>query len=142
MNRKILLGAVVLLIVVVTCALIYVQLNTKADQLSASDLEGKKFQMVSINDVAVPTDARYTLEFEDGAMRAKICNTMFGNFTLQDNILKGNMASTLMACVSPDGIMEVESEFGSLVGSGATVSVSGGSLTFSHGGKTAIFVRD
>lgn len=110
--------------------------------ISAADLSGKTFHMVSYNGTAIPEDAVYTVGFSDDAMQVQVCNSMSGPIVLQDSMLRGTLVSTLKACATPPGIMDVEAGMQSMFASGASVSLSGNNLTLSGAGAIAIFIQD
>jgi len=110
--------------------------------ISADDLSGKKFRMVSYNGTAVPEDAVYTVGFSDDAVQVQVCNSMGGSANLEEGILRGTLASTLKFCTGPAGIMDIEAGMQSMLSSGASVSLSGENLTLSGAGSIAIFVQE
>ena len=106
---------------------------------SASNLNGSIFRMTSYNGNAIPLDSRYILSFEEGALSAKFCNSMSGNFVLDGNLLKvSNLASTMMYCATPSNLMEIESAFVSMLNFGAIIYQSGNQIILSYSKGTVM----
>ncbi len=104
-----------------------------ATGLSAS-LDGKTFRLTSFNGAAVPagaaTDSKPSVAFNGNQINAKFCNGMGGTYALTNNVMKASMIGTMMYCTTPVGLMDYEQQFGSMLNTGATVSLSGNTLTF------------
>ena len=101
-------------------------------------LDGSTFRLVSYNGSALPSDSKYTISFDSKSlvMSAKFCNSMSGSFLLDRNFIKvNNLASTLMYCATPTNLMEIESSFASMLGTGATIYRNGNQLIISHATK-------
>ncbi len=116
--------------------------STGNNMIDSADLEGKKFRMISYNGGAVPEGTNYTLEFKNGSVSARICNSISGKFTLSGNTINGMLIMTEMFCTGPVGIMEIEEAFNSIWNAGAILSLSGDDLTLAGDGKTMIFTRN
>jgi uncharacterized lipoprotein YbaY len=108
--------------------------SSEGGSIAPTDLDAKTFRVVSIDGVDVPAGSNYTLEFREGSVYAKVCNSMFGGYSLNGGNIEGTLASTLMFCAEPVGIMDVEDAIKSLFNGGASASLSKGLLTLSGGG--------
>ena len=105
------------------------------------DLEGKTFRIVSFDGTEVPEGSQYTLEFREGTVYAKICNSMFGGFILENGKIEGTLASTLKFCTEPLGIMDAEDTVNNLFNVGASASFVDGTLTLSGDSGTVILTQ-
>ncbi len=103
-----------------------------------SDLDGKSFKITSFDGVDVPEGANYTMEFRDGGVYAKVCNSMFGGVSLMDGKISGILAATEMFCIGPEGIMDIEDAVKNIFDVGASVTLSGETLTLSGDSGTLI----
>jgi len=100
---------------------------------SLSDLNGSIFRLTSYNGNVIPSESRYILSFEEGSLSAKFCNNLSGNFVLDGSLIKAsNLNSTKMYCASPANLMEIETEFASILNSGSTLQQSGNTIILSH----------
>lgn len=107
--------------------------------ITTSSLEGSVYRLKSYNGVAVPQDSKYSLSFEKETLSAKFCNNMSGFFILDGGkITASNLASTKMFCTSPEGVMEMETKFGSIVNLGANIYQNGNDIVISS--KDAAFI--
>ncbi|MFA5052936.1 MAG: YbaY family lipoprotein [Parcubacteria group bacterium] len=109
--------------------------------LKTEDLEGKTFRIASYNGVATDLDYEYTVAFSENSINAHVCNAMFGGFALTNSTLRGMLASTLMYCIEPAEMMNIEDALKSLLTSGASASLSGDTLTLSGSGKTLVLTE-
>ncbi len=123
-----------------------IEMNASSTQGAAStpvatDLAGESYWLASYGGTAVPTGENYTLNFSSDGTRlvAKVCNTMTGSYTVASGTLTGRLASTQMFCVTPLDAMPIENSLGSLLAGGATVSLSGTTLTLSSATTTMVF---
>jgi uncharacterized lipoprotein YbaY/heat shock protein HslJ len=102
------------------------------------DLEGKRFRIVSLNGTKLYGNLAYLLDFSEGFVYSKICNSMFGGFTIANDIIKSQMVSTLKLCPEPSNMMEIEGAVSELFAKGAAISLSQGKMTLSGNGKTLV----
>ena len=108
---------------------------------TAASLNGLIFRMTTYNGTTLSQDIRYTMTFDNGKLSAKLCNSMSGNFVLDGSLLKvSNFLSTLMACTTPSNAMKIESDFVSMLNSGATIYnyKTGNSIILSHPNGTVM----
>lgn len=107
--------------------------------ITVASLEGSIYRLKSYNGTAVPSDAKYTLSFDDSSLSAKFCNSMSGLFVLDGGkITASNLVSTKMFCTTPTGIMDMETQFGSSLNFGANIYQSGNDIVISS--KNNVFV--
>jgi heat shock protein HslJ len=117
--------------------------NPPAGDLSAK-LNGNTYKLISMNGKVLPSTfmpvPTITFGPKFGDMTGKFCNGMGGTFTMKDFVIKAQLIGTQMACGTPMGIMEYESQFGAMLGMGAEVKLDGSTLIFSTtDGKEMIF---
>jgi heat shock protein HslJ len=103
------------------------------------DMEGSEWILSSINGQAPVQGTFITLQFKDGiAGGTSGCNSYGGQYSIEGNRLTiSEIASTLMACVEPEGVMEQEQAYlqalTELTGTpGAPVRISGDQLELSN----------
>jgi heat shock protein HslJ len=97
------------------------------------DLVGSAWEVIGYNNgkqavISVLTGTTLTIKFDkDGNVSGNAgCNTFSGAYTLTGNQIKiGPLASTLMACSDPAGIMDQESQFLTALQSAATYQIEG-----------------
>ncbi len=75
-------------------------------------------------------DSEISLDFEDGqASGSAGCNHYFGSYKVKANMLSfGVIASTEMACLEPEGLMEQETGYLKALGQVARFSIEGSNL--------------
>ncbi|OJX37899.1 MAG: hypothetical protein BGO78_07580 [Chloroflexi bacterium 44-23] len=101
-----------------------------------TDLSGTSWLVTGFNNgkgavTSTIIDSELTLAFnEKGAVSGNAgCNTFSGSYTLAGNkITFSNMASTLKACLEPEGLMEQETEFLTALSTVDTYRVEGSQL--------------
>lgn len=154
MNKKYILGGVVLL-VIIGFALYFSgdQDSSLNNDLPGVDvdgdpvvktlnLDGLNFKLAKYNGADIDSDQEYPLSFENKTISAKFCNGMGGEYVLEENKLTANLMGTLMYCETPTGVMEIEATFGRILGEGAVVILEGDNLTLSgSGGTELVFVK-
>ncbi len=107
--------------------------------ITLASLKGSIYRLKSYNGADVPSDAKYTLSFDDSSLSAKFCNSMSGLFVLDGGkITASNLVSTKMFCTTPLGIMDIETQFGSILNFGANIYQSGNDIVISS--KDNVFV--
>ena len=117
-----------------------------ATGLSAS-LDGKTFRLTSFNGKAVTAvtgdnGQNSTVAFKGNQINAKFCNGMGGTYALTNTVMKASMIGTMMYCTTPVGLMDYEQQFGAMLNTGATVSLSGNTLTFAGAdSKKMVFTK-
>jgi putative lipoprotein len=117
------------------------EVDSNEDEEMAGEVSvaNQSFILDSFNGTKITGTAKYTLSFTDKNISAKFCNTLGGSFTLSGNkIAAPQMISTLMACLTPDNLMTMESTFGKIMAEGATITQTGDTLSIGSG--TNVFV--
>jgi heat shock protein HslJ len=86
---------------------------TTSEISSVDKLDGTKWKLLYIRKSTPLPDRDITIEFEDGQVRGSSgCNTYFGSYKLKGTgISFSQLASTEMACMDPEGIMQQEQEY-------------------------------
>ncbi len=110
--------------------------NILAYHAQSQDLSGTSWQVISYNNgkqavVSVLNDTFVTLEFgADGALSGKGgCNTYSGTYKVTgDQIVVGPLISTKMACNSPAGVMDQETQYLSALQGAASYQIDGTGL--------------
>jgi len=100
------------------------------------DLAGTSWEAVNYNNgkqavIGVITDTTLTADFgKDGILSGKSgCNTYTGGYKTNGNqITIGPLASTMMACDQPTGVMEQEAQYLAALQSAATYQIEGNVL--------------
>jgi len=105
---------------------------------ASNPLAGTKWQMQDYADPAITTgmtsvgqDTIVTIEFgeDDKVSGSGGCNSYQGTYTVDgDSLTFGPLATTMMACSEPEGIMEVEAVVMGLLQSAAGYKIDGGQL--------------
>lgn len=114
--------------------------NTKSLENKNISLNGKTFNLVSVNDKKIENvDGRYFLSFEGDKIHGKFCNVLNGNYTLENNVLKSMMISTMMYCQTPEGLMDAESTLSKILAEGGKVLISGKTLSITHDNYKIVF---
>lgn len=116
--------------------------------LTKEFLMNQKFVLVQINgaDYTGSADQEMpapTLEFDnDFLVSGRFCNTFRGGGKLVDDVLKvETLASTRMLCADQT-LNQLETRFFQMLGSGATLSMSGDRLFFKQGDSVMVFKAD
>ena len=121
--------------------------NTLVTFVAASQsLEGTSWQVISYNNgrggvVSVIIGSEITADFSADEITGNAgCNGYFASYrTSGDTILVGPAGSTMMACDSPPGVMEQETEYLAALASAATFSIEGERLQMrTADGATAV----
>lgn len=98
------------------------------------------FKVVALNGKLAPGIGDYTVSFTGGKVQAKFCNGVSGNYTIKDFVVTAPfVASTLMYCEKPEGLMNIEQVFGKMLANGATYTITGDVLELRSGDDKMIF---
>lgn len=121
--------------------------TSAADELSnptepVSELDGMSFRFVSLDGEEIAGDGTYTMVFDGGAIGAKFCNNMGGQYSVEEGTITSLMTSTLMFCETPEGLMDAETAFGTLMSDGARYTLEGETLTLEGEEHVMIFTAD
>ena len=96
----------------------------------AIELDGTRWDVVELNGEPVTGDAQGTLDFADGmATGTAFCNGFGGAYELDGTELTfGELAQTLMACLEPEDVMELESAYMAALSSATAYRLDGDNL--------------
>jgi heat shock protein HslJ len=80
-------------------------------------LEGTEWKLLTYSGTQPIEASTITAIFEDGEVRGKSgCNSYFGSYQIKgDNISISQVGATLMACLDPEGIMDQEAAYLSML---------------------------
>ena len=98
--------------------------------IAADELGGSKWNLLHIRKSMPIPDRIITIEFEDGEVTGTSgCNTYFGKHMTKGNEISfGQLASTEMACLDPEGIMDQEQEYLTFLSEVVAFSIEGDRL--------------
>lgn len=111
---------------------------------SGGDLEGRDWALTQLGDDSTSGElvqgTVITATFEDGTVAGSSgCNNYFADYAVDgDAIEVGPAGSTLMFCESPEGTMDQEQTYLSLLQTADSFDVSGDTLTLSADGTTVL----
>lgn len=94
-------------------------------------LNGSTFRLVEFNGKEIDNTEKYLLSFSDNTLQAKFCNSMGGEYTLENQIIQGILTSTEMMCMEPEHLMGIEDTFIKIISSGAILEQNAHILTLS-----------
>ena len=111
-----------------------------------ADLLNRHFELVSVDGKAFTstTSRKPNLEFTEGfRISGGICNRFTGQAELTGNTITAkNMASTRMFCPD-DALNQLEQMFSAMLMHGASLDLTGTTLTLQQGGHTLVYtLRD
>ena len=111
---------------------------------SSADLLHHRYDLESVNGKTIQPmgdNAERTprIEFQEGnRVAGVICNFYNGPVTIEDGVMKGVLASTLMACIDPV-LAEAENAFMQAVSEGAKLNLNKDKLIMTQGNNMLIF---
>ncbi len=109
--------------------------------ISKYALDGKSFRLAQFDNSVVPADETYIVSFDNGTLRAKICNTISGSYTETTGTLTARLTKTNMGCSSPADINAAEQIFGNVFTQVVAYTLSSGTLSLSGDGHSIILVQ-
>lgn len=121
-KNKLLLSMILIALLAASCAAL--------NPAGANELDGTQWELLYIRK-SIPLDgSTITIEFENGEVHGRSgCNSYFGEYTVKGNeITYGMLASTEMACMDPEGIMQQEQEYLAFLSEVVTWSIEGEQL--------------
>ena len=120
--QKILVWGIFLGMIATSCA----ALNPAGE----NKLNGTEWQLIYIRKSAPIAGRAITISFENGQVHGSSgCNSYFGEYKINGNEISfGPLASTEMACMDPEGIMNQEQEYLTFLSEVVTFSVEGDQL--------------
>lgn len=92
-------------------AMVLIQTSCTSNEIALSDpLDGTSWNLFAYRKSRPIPGTKITAEFENGQVHGSAgCNTFSGEYTISGGMINfENVASTLMACLDPEGIMEQE----------------------------------
>lgn len=103
--QKILVWGILLGIIAASCAVL--------NPAGTNELDDTNWQLLYIRKSAPIAGRPITIAFKDGQVNGSSgCNSYFGEYTVNGNEISfGPLASTEMACMDPEGIMQQEQEY-------------------------------
>jgi len=146
MNKKLIFWVIVVGFCVVIAGVAFYmtlmrQMTPVDTGITADDLNGKTFRIASLDGIEIPAEQEYLIEFVDGSISAKICNSLSGGFNVTDNIITAYLAQTLMFCEEPAGMMDIEFAVSTFFQEGATIDLSNGTLTLSKDDRDLVLTE-
>ena len=93
-------------------------------------LDGTRWNVVELDGEPVQTPAEGTLDFADGRVTGKaFCNGFGGSYELDGTALTfGELVQTLMACLEPEGVMDLETAYMAALNSARSYRIDAGRL--------------
>jgi heat shock protein HslJ len=112
---------------------------------AAASLDDTRWVLRSLNGGSPLAGTEVTVAFEDGEVSGSAgCNSYFGSYRVEgeDKLTLTDLANTEMACFEPQGIMEQEVEYLSVLRAATGFRLSDGELQlFSAGGGLLVFMQ-
>ncbi len=104
-------------------------------------LSGSTFKAISFNKTPIISTPYPTLSFNtDGTLSARFCNSIGGEYTDTYGILTApHLIQTLMYCIQPDNLMDMETSFVTLLQNGASYERNGNILTIQKNNIELVF---
>ncbi len=117
-------------------------------QAQSQDLAGTSWEVVNFYNgnqaiVGVITDTNLTAEFgKDGALSGNGgCNNFSGSYTVDGQKIKiGPLASTMMACSDPEGVMDQEAQYLAALQMAETYQLEGQVLELRRSDQTLVAI--
>ena len=108
----------------------------------AIELDGTRWDVVELGGEPVTGDAQGTLDFSGGQVSGVgFCNGFGGVYELDGTELTfGELAQTLMACLEPEGVMELESAYMAALNSATAYRLDGDNLVLTDAEGTDLVV--
>ena len=107
-------------------------------------LEDHLWLLVSMAGQAVIPGSQITADFNNGQVAGiSGCNNYTAPYEMNDaNLTIGEAATTRMACAEPQGVMEQETQYLSLLGSVASFRIEGSQMSLLDGGGQVVLVYE
>lgn len=127
--QKILIWGVLLGVIAASCSAL--------NPAGADQLGGTHWQLLYIRKSVPLSNRPITIAFKDGQVNGSSgCNSYFGEYTINGNEISiGPLASTEMACMDPEGIMQQEQEYLHFLAEVVTFEVDGEQLVLKQAGQ-------
>lgn len=117
-------------------------LAEKAKKQVIDKLKANKWLLSSVEEVGKKQNVaanKWVFGFDDQKLNGKICNNIFGSYTLDNGILKSLAASTMMYC-QPESMMLVEGQIIRAMSGGAEIVFVGNELKLVDRTNKATFI--
>lgn len=101
-------------------------LAKKIKEQVISQLKANKWLLSSVNQAGKKQEVsknKWIFNFDNQKLSGKICNNIFGNYSLENNILKSLAASTMMYC-QPESTMLIESQIIKAISDGVEIGLN------------------
>ena len=111
----------------------------------SDSLDGTSWLVVSLEDKASLSGIEMTAVFDTGKLHGfSGCNQFGGSYTvIGDRIRISELQSTLMACLSPQGAMDQEQKYMTLLSASDSYQLMDGHLRLLHSGQVVLdFIPD
>lgn len=107
---------------------------------AADPLVGTSWRLASLEGRAPLSGVEITTAFDEGSVHGSSgCNSFGGSYRVNgDEIEITELQSTLMACAIPEGAMDQEQEFLSLLSTSDSYQVADGHLRLIHAGRISL----
>ena len=104
-------------------------------------LNGTSWRLTTLSGASLIPGTEITANFEDGEVHGSACNSYGGKYQVNgDKLTMTDVFMTEMACLEPQGIMEQELAFFSLLTSAQSFNLTGGRLVIlGAGGEELAF---
>lgn len=109
--------------------------------VTAGDLDGNRYVLVSATGIEIVDAASITLEFDDESIAGSTgCNRMFGGFEIDEGrLVTGELATTKMAC--EPALMDQETQLLGLLSNSPTLALEQDQLLLGTTGVELVFDR-
>lgn len=127
--QKILVCGILLGLIAASCAVL--------NPAGTNELDDTNWQLLYIRKSAPIAGRPITIAFKDGQVNGSSgCNSYFGEYSVKANEISfGPLASTEMACMDPEGIMDQEYEYLTFLSEVVTYSIEGDQLILKKKGQ-------
>lgn len=133
--RNFFLLSLAIVLVLQACALLP-NLNKKL-------LDGTEWELVSIKDSAPIAGTTVTIAFSNGEVHGRSgCNTYFGSYQTDDERISfGPLAMTEMACLEPEGSMQQEMQYLTVLSKADKFNIENDQLTLAQDNQVQLIFR-
>lgn len=108
--------------------------------LQPDPLNGTSWSLVSLGGTAPLLGTKITATFDAGSIQGSSgCNSFSGFYEISgDRIVVRDVQSTLMACIQPEGVMDQEQEFLTLLMGSEGYQIADGQLQLMRSGQVLL----
>ena len=105
-------------------------------------LSGTSWVLDSISSAEIPAGVEVTLSFEEERLSGRACNNYGGDYSVNDESFEtGEIESTLMACMEPEGIMDLETAYLRAMWDAQSFTMNEGQLQITAAGGQVLTFR-